>query len=312
MFSANPQVHETPKAGFLLASDRDRVLDYLRKDPQLNLQLLDLIDWTPDSRSELDVEPVVLVAWDSGEVSGVAVLRPSLLFDAHLEPSSLEAFLPFFSAIETGLLKSLDRVVSDLWNLLRRTGRRSLIDRYETAFTIGVGELSPAAMPEGAVLRRALASDLDQLVYAARASLRAERRPDPAERDPVGFARWVRSRLARARVVEVAGSLAFVAYADVRRVEGWLVQGVFTWPAMRRRNYAAAAMTGLVNEALDSGADHIQLAVIEGNEAALNLYNCLGFRPMARLRTVLFTGAPDATGAAGARGTRRTRAGGPR
>ncbi|MBW2294703.1 MAG: GNAT family N-acetyltransferase [Deltaproteobacteria bacterium] len=298
-----------PKAGFLLSRDRDRVLAYLQRDPQLNLQLLDLIDRRPDSRSESDVEPVVLVAWDGDEVTGVAALRPSLLFDAHLTPTSLEAFLPFFNAIETGLLKSLDSVVTDLWNLLRGTGRRTLIDRYETAFAIRAGELSPAPLPEGAVLRHAVVGDLDQLVYAARASLREEQRPDPADRDPVGFERWVRGRLGRARVVEVRGELVFVSYADVRRAEGWLVQGVFTWPAMRRRGFAAAAMSGLVSEALESGAEHIQLAVIEGNEAALNLYDRLGFRSFARLRTVLFTGAAGATGVAGAR---RTRIGGPR
>lgn len=299
-------MHKSPTAGFLLSKDRDRVLAYLQRDPQLNLQLLDLIDCSPDSRSSSDAEPVVLVACDGDGVSGVAALRPSLLFDAHLEPSSLEAFLPFFSAIETGLLKSLDSVVGDLWKLLRCTGRRTLIDRYETAFAIRAGELSHAPLPDGAVLRRAVASDLDQLVFAARASLREEQRPDPAERDPVGFERWVHSRLERARVVELEGKLAFVGYADVRRAEGWLVQGVFTWPAMRRRGFAAAAMSRLVSEALESGAEHIQLAVIEGNEAALNLYNRLGFRPFARLRTVLFTGA------VGAAGTQRTKIGGAR
>jgi predicted GNAT family acetyltransferase len=296
VFSINPRMHRSPKASFLLARDRDRVLAYLQRDPQLNLQLLDLIDVGSPSESESEVEPVVLVAWDGDEVAGVAALRPSLLFDAHLTPASLEAFLPFFSAIETGLLKSLDAVVTDLWNLLRGTGRRTLIDRYETAFAIRAGEVSQLSLPSGAVLRSAHESDLDQLVYAARASLREERRPDPAERDPEGFERWVRSRLGRARVVEIEGKLAFVGYADVRRAEGWLVQGVFTWPAMRRRGYAAAAMSGLVSEALDSGAEHIQLAVIEGNEAAQNLYHGLGFRPFARLRTVLITGAAGATG----------------
>ncbi len=301
MFSGNRRIRGTPRAGFLVSRDRDRVLTYLQRDPQLNLQLLDLIDWKPDFRSAADVEPVVLVAWDGDKVAGVAALRPSLLFDAHLAPASLEAFLPFFDSIETGLLKSLDTVVSDLWHLLRSTGRRTLIDRYETAFVIRAGELVHSSVPEGAVLRRAVESDLDQLVYAARASLREEQRPDPGERDPVGFERWVRGRLERARVVEVQGELAFVSYADVRRDEGWLVQGVYTWPQMRRRGFAAAAMSGLVNEALEAGAEHIQLAVVEGNDAALNLYRGLGFRSFARLRTVLFVAAADGTSGGGPR-----------
>jgi GNAT superfamily N-acetyltransferase len=266
------------------------VLRYLRADPRLNLQLLDLIDRDRDQATAPETVPVVLVAWLGDDVVGVASLRPTLLFDAHLARPALRAFLPFFSSIETGLLKSLDSVVTDLWNLLEATGRRTLIDRYEIAFSIGAGELEPAPLPAGAILRRAVESDLEELVYAARASLRDENRPDPAERDPVGFERWVRSRLARARVVEVGGRLVFVGYADVRRAEGWLVQGVFTWPEMRRRGLAAAAMAGLVSEALDSGAQHVQLAVVEGNVAGLNLYRGLGFRSFARLRTVLFVG----------------------
>jgi ribosomal protein S18 acetylase RimI-like enzyme len=294
VFTSNHRAEPTPKAGFLTSRDRAQVLRHLRSDPRLNLQLLDLIDCDSEDASAPEAEPVVLVAWLGDEVVGVASLRPTLLFDAHLARPGLRAFLPFFNSLETGLLKSLDTVVSNLWHLLESTGRRTLIDRYEIAFSIGAGELEPVAMPEGALLRPAVEGDLEQLVFAARASLREEQRPDPAERDPVGFERWVRGRLERARVVEVEGRLAFVGYADVRRREGWLVQGVFTWPEMRRRGLAAAAMTALVREALDSGADHVQLAVVEGNHAALNLYRGLGFCSFARLRTVLFVGATGA------------------
>jgi predicted GNAT family acetyltransferase len=78
-------------------------------------------------------------------------------------------------------------------------------------------------------------------------------------------------------VVEWEGALRFVGYADVQRSEGWLLQGVYTWPEARRRGRAAAA-----------GASHVQLAVVEGNAPAEKLYEKLGFRPFARLRTVLF------------------------
>jgi ribosomal protein S18 acetylase RimI-like enzyme len=273
------------------------VLAYLQRDARLNLQLLDLIDRPRRSRGDfrgLDAEPVVLVAWDAHRVAGVASLRPSLLFDAHLEPPALRAFLPFLSTIESGLLKSLDTVVTKLWELLAERGNRSLIDRYEIAFAIRPGDESLPEPPADVTLRRAREEDLEQLVYAARASLREEGRPDPGERDPAGFQRWVRSRLERARVVEYREEPAFVAYADVRRREGWLVQGVFTWPEMRRRGMAVAGMAGLVNEAFAAGADHLQLAVVEGNLPALGLYRGLGFREFGRLRTVLFVRPPGA------------------
>ncbi len=287
VFERQPPIAARPRAAFLTADVRDVVLAYLHRDARLNLQLLDLLDPSFESGG---VEPVVLVAWEEDAVVGVAALRPSLLFDAHLSTPALEAFLPFLESIDSGLLKSIDRVVERLWALLEQTGRRSLIDRFETAFVIEPGQLASAPMPSDTTLRRAVETDLPELVYAARASLREEHRPDPGERDPVGFERWVRGRLARARVVEHCGRMVFVGYADVRRQEGWLVQGVFTWPEMRRRGIAAAAMSGLSEEAFATGADHVQLAVIEGNEPGLGLYRRLGFRSFARLRTVLFAG----------------------
>ena len=85
------------------------------------------------------------------------------------------------------------------------------------------------------------------------------------------------------------GRVVFVAYADVRRPQGWLVQGVYTWPEVRRRGFARRGMDSVVREAFASGAAHVQLAVIEGNESACSLYHELGFEAFAELRTVLFS-----------------------
>ena len=66
------------------------------------------------------------------------------------------------------------------------------------------------------------------------------------------------------------------------------MQGVYTWPEARRRGLAAAGVSTLCRRAIDAGAAHVQLAVVEGNEPASKLYEKLGFRSFARLRTVLF------------------------
>jgi ribosomal protein S18 acetylase RimI-like enzyme len=47
-------------------------------------------------------------------------------------------------------------------------------------------------------------------------------------------------------------------------------------------------MRRVVAEARASGADHIQLAVVDGNAPAVALYDQLGFEAFDRLRTVLF------------------------
>ena len=48
-------------------------------------------------------------------------------------------------------------------------------------------------------------------------------------------------------------------------------------------------MLDLCHEAFAAGADHVQLAVIDGNEAGRALYEGLGFKPFGKLRTILFT-----------------------
>src|SRR4029453_1902848 len=130
--------------------------------------------------------------------------------------------------------------------------------------------------------------DLDGLVQAARASLREEHRPDPFEGDPDGFRRWVAGRIPRASVVDLDGALRFAGYADVQRSEGWLLQGVYTWPEARRRGLAAAGVADLCRRAREAGAAHVPLALVAGNTAAERLYESLGFRTFARLRTILF------------------------
>ena len=82
--------------------------------------------------------------------------------------------------------------------------------------------------------------------------------------------------------------MVFVGYADVRRKEGWLLQGVYTWPSARRRGFASAGVSSLCRSAFDAGADHVQLSVVEGNQAGGGLYAKLGFQPFASLRTILF------------------------
>jgi RimJ/RimL family protein N-acetyltransferase len=142
--------------------------------------------------------------------------------------------------------------------------------------------------PPGVRVRPATIGDLDPLVEAARASLREESRPDPFLGDPRGFRRWVASRLGRALVAERTGRVVWVGYADVQLVEGWLLQGVYTWPEVRRQGLAAAGVVALCRAAFRAGADHVQLSVVEGNAPALALYERLGFRRHATVRTLLF------------------------
>jgi len=278
------------EARLLRLQERGPVLARLAANARANLFLLDLADRidAPPSPGEMRTE--IAAAWRGDEVIGVVGLRPSIAFDADVTPEAVEAFLPLLESMGVGLVKSGADAVEWFWRQLgRRVYRRALVDRLETAYSVQAGEARLASPRGSERTRGAVAEDLDWLVEAARESLREESRPDPFAGDARGFRRWVRGRVPRARVVEEGGRVVFTGYADVQRPDGWLLQGVYTRPEARRRGYGRLGVSDLCREAFASGADHVQLSVVDGNQAGRSLYESLGFKPFARLRTILFS-----------------------
>jgi ribosomal protein S18 acetylase RimI-like enzyme len=278
------------EARLLGVADREAALGYLSRDQVANLFLLDLAAriGSPPESGEAPTE--IVGAWRDGELVGVVGLRPNVILDARAGGEVVDALLPYLDGLSVGLVKSLTPAVDELWrHLARRRDRHAIIDRIETAYALRACD---ARLSEGLREERcrlAEKADLTDLVVAARESLREESRPDPFSGDMKGFQRWVRGRVPRARVVERDGRVAMVGYADVRRPEGWLLQGIYTWPECRRQGLGSFGVSALCREAFAAGADHVQLAVVEGNTAARRLYEGLGFRPFAKLRTILFT-----------------------
>jgi len=268
--------------------NRAAALSFLARDPLVNLFLLDLA-------ARLGAPPVpgeprteMVGAWRGGELVAVAALRPTVaLTDAPSEV--LETFLPYLEPLGVGLVKSSSEAVDVLWRQLGRgRKRRVLLDRLETAYAVREGEACLADVRPHERVRAAALDDLEPLIVAARESLREEDRPDPFSGDVRGFRRWVRGRIPRARVVESDGRIVCVGYADVRLREGWLLQGVYCWPEVRRQRFASTGVSDLCCEAFVAGAEHVQLAVVDGNEAGRRLYEGLGFKPFGKLRTILF------------------------
>ena len=268
---------------------RDAILAYLASDVRTNLFLMDLVARSGSAPAPGETRTAVAVASRAGGIVGVAALRPSVVFDAAIGAEAIEALLPFVESLSVGLVKSPALVVDVLWDRLSdRGGRRSIVDRNETAYALERRSARFVDPHPRARARPARKADLDPLVYAARESLREEDRPDPFAGDARSFRRWVRGRLLCARVMESDARIVFVGYADVQRSEGWLLQGIYTWPETRRRGLAAAGTSQLCREAFAAGAGHVQLAVVEGNQPAQALYEGLGFEPFGRLRTILF------------------------
>ena len=268
--------------------DREAALARLAGHARDDLFLLELVAALGRAPAPGEARAELVGAWRGDALAGVVALRPSVLLDAHMDDAALDALLPHLERVETGLIKSPEAAVARLWRRLAARGRHAFVDRRETACALEPRGACLIPPPPEVRVRPASDDDLPALVHAARASLREEGRPDPFEGDPDGFRRWVRGRVPRATLVEVSGRVAFVGYADVQRREGWLLQGVYTWPELRRRGLAAVGVSALCREAFEAGAQHAQLAVVDGNAPAERLYAKLGFQPFARLRTILF------------------------
>ncbi|MAG33011.1 MAG: hypothetical protein CL908_19205 [Deltaproteobacteria bacterium] len=276
------------RARLLSGRDRAQILEHLESASDENLILIDHAEKLGGDLRPGEMPPQIYGAFAGETLLGVAALRPSLAVSFGIEEAALEALMPVVMRVPSGLMKCDRRVVAPVWKALEGAGRRSLIDRIEVAYRLRPDCMVAASPALPGVARPARPEELEALVYAARASLWEEDRPDPAEGDPRGFRRWVEGRLSRARIVSDEGRTVFVAYADVRRPQGWLIQGVYTWPEARRRGFARRGMDSVVREAFASGAAHVQLAVVAGNDRATELYRTLGFEPFAELRTILF------------------------
>jgi len=279
-----------PQVRLLDARSRARAAAWLSREPRRNLFLLDLVAHRGRAPNP-DLEPAALAVWEGEHLVGVASMRPTIALDAALDDERLEAVCEPLARLQSGLVRSLPHQVERVWEALARAGRRAQVDRIERVLQL---DTQPARKRRGRApvrIREAALADLDALIDAARRSLREEGRPDPFAGDSRGFRRWVRTRLPRALVAERRGEIVFVAYADVQRREGWLLQGVYTWPAARRQGFATAGVAALCAKAFASGASHVQLSVVEHNAPAFGLYEKLGFRPLAAQRTLLFSGS---------------------
>ncbi|MBW2494702.1 MAG: GNAT family N-acetyltransferase [Deltaproteobacteria bacterium] len=274
----------------LESADREAAVRFLSRDAVANLFLLDLAANLGRRSVPGEAQTEIVAVWQNGEIVGMAALHPTVILDANAGEEAVEAFMPYLRRLKVGLVKSPVPAVDLLWDQLSaRRSRRVLVDRIEIAYALCERDWKPVAPMAADSARRARDGDLDDLVVAARESLREEDRPDPFLGDVASFRRWVHARVARARVVEIEGRVAMVGYADVQRPEGWLLQGIYTWPDCRQRGLASFGVSELCREAFRAGADHVQLAVVEGNAAAQRLYESLGFKPFAKLRTILFT-----------------------
>ena len=99
------------RARMLTGDARAAGIERLSRVAQHNLLLLDLVDPGGRESTPDELPAQVLGAFRGAELCGLAALRPSLVLESGLEESVLEALLPYFESIESGLVKSPRDVV---------------------------------------------------------------------------------------------------------------------------------------------------------------------------------------------------------
>lgn len=302
MATASTSEGESPlySVRLLDASLVDDAVACLRRHTRDNLFLIDTILRLDPSKTRGrrgETSPTALGIFEDERLVGVATLRPTIAFDHGLRGPALEVAHEAATRLGSGLIRSQPDQCEALWRRLEGAGRVADVDRQETLLCLESADFLREGIavemdgPRDESIREAHLADLGALVHGARASLREEGRPDPFLGDPNGFRRWVRNRLPRAMVIERAGRVIFVGYADVKLPFGWLLQGIYTWPDHRRRGVAARGVAALCAKAFANGSDHVQLSVVVGNHAAEALYRGLGFSATGSLRTLLFGSA---------------------
>src|SRR5882672_1133412 len=111
----------TPLSARAIASDRlPDALALLAREPRDNLLLLDLAARLGEPPPPGEMATELCGAFRGDQLVGVAALRPTIAFDARIEPAALDALLPLVETLDVGLVKSDPRCVDRLWSHLSR------------------------------------------------------------------------------------------------------------------------------------------------------------------------------------------------
>ena len=139
-----------------------------------------------------------------------------------------------------------------LWShLSRRRRHRVWVDRFETCYALDRSDAHLVAVRARPHRARGARTATSSRSCTPRARACARRTgPIRSRATCAASGAGCAGAIPRARVVESAGAISFVGYADVQRGEGWLLQGVYTWPRraparLRGRGHLGALRRGV-------------------------------------------------------------------
>lgn len=276
----------------LLETDRRRLAEFLRRDPEQNIYLL----------ARLAVDGVV----NEGSTSHGR-------FYGHFQGDDLDGVIFFGHRKGVALAgegAEFIRAASDLalgdegdWIILvgprpaadaflshyRWRGRPYHLNRVQDFYV-----LRPAHLPETpARLRAAKLADLDAVVEMSEQMLLEDFHLPVGSLSREGIRESMRQKIQDGRtwLLDEGGEIVFKVDVSAQYAGGAQIEGVFTLPRCRGRGHAAAGVAALSRELLRTSA-FVSLHVAHDNEPARRAYERAGFRKRSEFRLVLLQFAP--------------------
>jgi ribosomal protein S18 acetylase RimI-like enzyme len=284
----HPEWH-TDGLALLQAGDRRLVERFLLEHAAENAYLLAQI-----ARGALDRDDIagpLIGHWSAGQLAGICILGSNLVISEPASAGAIEGFaeyarrlgIPFWVAVGP------DLAIQDFLSAYGRDTRRIRLERGNQVLYGLSQEAAPA--PGGCdALRPAQLEDVEALVALDRRMVTEEIGFDPFATVLGPYRQgWIRRvREGRAWVTgRVGGDLAFKIDQSAVSRDAVQLAGIYTVPEARRRGIARGGVGEMCRLLLES-TPRVTLYVHGDNTAAVQLYEALGFEPLALVRSVWF------------------------
>jgi len=270
--------------------DRTEILQFLRRDPLLNIYLIArFLDEGFGARGQsvgirYRGETVAVALMASNVAIAVdrncsePVLRDAM---ALLASRVIERAIPIRAVIAS------TEPVEHFWKSLHAFVQPPTVVRMSQP--VYALDVSASDFPDLDFVRYSTMGDLEELVPACAAMHLEEVGIDPLQRDATGYARRVRELVEDYRsFVGIADSrIVFKAEISAETPEAVQIMGVWTRPSHRRRGFARRGMREICGHLLRRRKT-VSLFVNDFNAPAITLYEELGFRQIGAFRALIW------------------------
>jgi len=275
-----------------IESDRRSIVSFLERDSASNLYPLAWLQQSPRGlHSSFRASTMLLADAGVGARDPNAILGICLIVNDNMAiPSAAPQQVARAFGARLRARSDLDHMVGEAnacawtWDAYGR-GMAPRLEQTQNLYRL-VGAPRCAGV-EPVPLRLATLQDADLIVAASGAMYREETLSDPALEAPMAFRSMVCRSIDRQKVwMWMRGTeLLFKAEVSNSYDGGAMISGVFTPPRLRRRGYARRGLCTLLQH-LSARFPQVVLYVNGDNEAAIRLYDALGFRYHCPYRTI--------------------------